>query len=222
VAEPEIRRTLRIAAFVLLGAAALFAYLVVVGEARPDAGTVSLVVVGGALLLCLRAMFRMVQSLGRADVQTLVEQAAEVGIVSDRELREEKRRLLRAINELRFDHEMGKLSKADYDTVRAGFELRAVEVMRLLDAGATLHPELAARLAGQGAAAKDAAPAKPTVSEAKAIGAGSDGPQLEPELESSAAKPDRAPATTRQCVACEGVNDVDAKFCKHCGKELAA
>ena len=57
-----------------------------------------------------------------------------------------RRRLLRAINELKFDHEMGKLSSADYDQVRKGFELRAIEVMRQLDAGQRLHPELEKRL----------------------------------------------------------------------------
>lgn len=197
MAVPDPRaRGLRIAGFVLLGAAALFAYLVWVGHARVDAGTISLVAVSGALLLCLRAMFRIVQALGRADVQTLVETATDLGIATDRELREEKRRLLRAINELKFDHEMGKLSKADYDIVREGYELRAIEVMRALDAGATLHPELAARI-GEPAATKGG----------------------EPAPESPTAQPE---ADTRKCASCSGVNDVDAKFCKHCGKELAA
>jgi hypothetical protein len=188
-----LRPALRGAGFVLLGLAALFAYLVWVGHARVDAGTVSLVIVSATLLWCLRALFRIVQALGRADVQTVVEHAEDLGMASDRELREEKRRLLRAINELKFDHEMGKLSKADYDTVREGYELRAIEVMRALDAGATLHPDLAARL-GE--------------------------PAAEP-----AAKPEPAPEPStdaRTCASCNGNNEQDAKFCKHCGKELAA
>lgn len=199
MAVPDSRaRGLRIAGFVLLGAAGLFAYLVWVGHARVGADTISLVAVSGALLLCLRAMFRIVQALGRPDVQTIVETATDLGIASDRELREEKRRLLRAINELKFDHEMGKLSKADYDTVREGYELRAIEVMRALDAGATLHPELAARLGRPSAEAKDEAEAPSAPDEAKADPA------------------------AHKCASCSGVNDVDAKFCKHCGKELAA
>ncbi|HWB81829.1 MAG TPA: zinc ribbon domain-containing protein [Nannocystaceae bacterium] len=198
MAVPDSRaRGLRIAGFVLLGAAALFAYLVWVGHARVGADTISLVAVSGALLLCLRAMFRIVQALGRADVQTVVEHATDLGIASDRELREEKRRLLRAINELKFDHEMGKLSKADYDTVREGYELRAIEVMRALDAGATLHPELAARI-GDPAAKKAGEPASGAPVEAEPA------------------------AATSKCASCNGSNDVDAKFCKHCGKELAA
>lgn len=201
MAVPDSRaRGLRIAGVVLLGAAALFAYLVWVGHARVGADTISLVAVSGALLLCLRSMFRIVQALGRPDVQTIVETATDLGIASDRELREEKRRLLRAINELKFDHEMGKLSKADYDTVREGYELRAIEVMRALDAGATLHPELAARLG---------APSAPAGGE----------PTSETPTEKAPAEPE---AAAHKCASCSGVNDIDAKFCKHCGKELAA
>jgi hypothetical protein len=205
VAVPSARaRGLRIAAFVLLGLAALFAYLVWVGHARVDAGTVSLVIVSATLLWCLRAMFRIVQALGRADVHTIVEHAEDLGMSSDRELREEKRRLLRAINELKFDHEMGKLSKADYDTVRAGYELRAIEVMRALDAGSTLHPDLAVRLAE-----RNEDPGAPRGGE-PADGA---------SAEAAPAKPE---ASARTCASCEGKNEQDAKFCKHCGKELAA
>lgn len=145
-AASGMRYRLRFAAPVLGAAALLLVYLVFGQHARMDGATSALVLAGIALAACLRALYRVVHALARPDLQTVIEQAGEIGTASDRELREERRRLLRALNELRFDHEMGKLSQADYDTVREGYELRAIEVMRRLDAGRTLHPELAKRL----------------------------------------------------------------------------
>ena len=141
-----VRSQLRFVLPVVGGAVLLLLYLVAVKHARFDGPTTALVVAGIALVVCLRALYRIVHALSRPDLQTIIEQAGELGTASDRELREERRRLLRALNELRFDHEMGKLSAADYDKVREGYELRAIEVMRRLDAGRGVHPELAKRL----------------------------------------------------------------------------
>jgi len=189
---------------IAIGSVALGLFLVVVLRARLDIATVALVLVGLSLVGCLRGLHRVVGALAKGALDTVVETESEYGGVSERELREERRRLLRAINELRFDHEMGKLSQVDYDSVRAGYELRALEVMRALDAGETLHPELAARLA-QAAAAEAAAPV----------------PSDLPPADAATSVPEAASAS-RACASCDGGNDPDAKFCKHCGKELAA
>jgi ribosomal protein L29 len=141
-----VRSQLRFVLPVLGGAALLLLYLVAFKHARFDGATAALVVSAIALVACLRALYRIVHALAQPNLQTIIEQAGELGSASDRELREERRRLLRALNELRFDHEMGKLSLADYDKVREGYELRAIEVMRRLDAGRGVHPELAKRL----------------------------------------------------------------------------
>lgn len=187
-------------------------------HARIDGATGGLLVAGAALALCLFTLYRMVNAVARPSLQTVVEVEAGLGVLSDRELREERRRLLRAINELRFDFEMGKLSQSDYDAVREGYELRAIEVMRVIDAGAALHPELAARLGR-----RDPTPEAEPQPEAA--------PASEPAPESSA-QPEAAttpePAseaatkTELACAACDTRNDPDARFCKHCGKELAA
>jgi len=155
-----VRSQLRFVLPVVGGAALLLLYLVVGKHARLDGATTALVVVGIALAACLRALYRIVHALARPDLQTIIEQAGEIGSASDRELREERRRLLRALNELRFDHEMGKLSLADYDKVREGYELRAIEVMRRLDAGGGVHPELAKRLGLADAAVAEPAPSE--------------------------------------------------------------
>jgi hypothetical protein len=136
-------------------------------------------------------------------------------VASQRELREEKRRLVRALNELTFDHEMGKLSAADYEAVKERYQLQAVEVMRALENDRDLHPDLAAelsRLAGQG----DAEPeAEPSPEPSPATDSDAD-PQGEPAADAKS----EAREAGRACASCDTTNDVDARFCKQCGAAL--
>jgi hypothetical protein len=161
----QVRDQLRFVLPVVGGAALLLVWLVAVEKARFDGATTALVFAGVVLVACLRSLYRLVNALARPDLQIVIDQAGDVGLASDRELREERRRLLRALNELRFDHEMGKLSQADYDKVREGYELRAIEVMRKLEAHGGLHPELAKRLGKPDAAAAEPGAVEPAPSE---------------------------------------------------------
>ncbi|PRP98323.1 hypothetical protein ENSA5_30560 [Enhygromyxa salina] len=130
-----------------------------------DGPTIGLAVACVVMIWSLRAMWAMVVALSRPTVETLIVEA-ELG--ADRstlaELREEKRRVLRAIKELEFDHDMGKLSDEDFREVGGRYRLRAIEVMRQLDDSDALHPELAAHLEALGVklrppeAAPEAAP----------------------------------------------------------------
>ncbi|MBK8239267.1 MAG: zinc ribbon domain-containing protein [Deltaproteobacteria bacterium] len=222
------------------GGVVMFLFLRVAANARLDGATTSLVLTAFALVLCLYSLYRLVQALAKPSLELAVEVEGELGLASDRALREEKRRLLRAINELRFDHEMGKLSQADYERVRDTYTLQAVEVMRQLEGEPALHPALAEQLGVaakrvaqseistvqvardelEAAAADPAAlptPAVATAPAAEASPAIADTPEPEPAADEAVAGVD-----ARACAACEGRNDVDAKFCKHCGKELAA
>ena len=219
------RSGMRWAIVVAAGVAVLGGFLMLAASARADVATASLLLVGVSLVLCLRTMHRMVSALSRDNLEVVVENEGEYGGISGRDLREERRRLLRAINELRFDHEMGKLSKADYDTVRLGYELRAVEVMRALDDGRSLHPELAARL-GLAVVTPDdpiavtrADPGPPA--EPAGLPAG-DSPTGIALVESSPVESSPLEADVVRCAACGKNNDTDARFCKHCGKEVAA
>ena len=202
------------------GAVALGLFLMLAGSARPEAPTFGLLLVGVALVVCLRGMHRIVTALASDNVEIIVESEAELGGASQREMREERRRLLRAINELRFDHEMGKLSKTDYDAVRLGYEVRAIEVMRALDGGRTLHPELAARLG----IATDAVGGGDlvAVTDAESAPEADPDPALFPIHDAPSAVVPADQPSARECAACEGSNDPDSRFCKHCGKELAA
>lgn len=191
-------------ALVVLGLAVLAVLLALVFEAEIGSATVGLTVAGGALVLCLHSLYHMVQALSRPSLETVVDREAELAMSGKRALREERRRVLRAINELEFDHAMGKLSEEDYRKVREGYELRAIEVMRALDAEPSLDAELTRELRRRGLMEGGA----PEPSEAEPAAEPTPGSEPAPRSEE------------RRCSACEGENDLDARFCKHCGGRL--
>jgi hypothetical protein len=109
-----------------------------------------------------------------------------------KELEREKTALLKALKELEFDHEMGKVSDADYQEIGGNYRARAVRVMRQLDAqgGEVDYRTLVER---------DVANRR-----------GSRPVEAEP----------KPAAEKSKCAACSTVNDPDAEFCKKCGKKL--
>ena len=57
------------------------------------------------------------------------------------ELEEERRFLLRSLNDLEREHEAGDVDDADYETLRDGYTVRAADVLRQIEAGrASLPP----------------------------------------------------------------------------------
>lgn len=182
-----------------------------------DAGTISLAVCGASLVYALRRLYAVVRALARPDALAQVGRGA--GHFSQAELRDEKRRLLRAIKELEFDHGMGKLSQQDFDAVIGTYRLRAIEVMRSLDGG-ELHPELRRLLAERDQAAAAAA-ASTTPSEPAAPTAPAE-PAAPPVPPTAASLPPSSlDKTSRICPTCTAHNDNDARFCKACGAQLA-
>lgn len=151
-----------------VAAAGILVGTVVALGGRIEAATWGLVVAAAAMVFALRSLYRMATALARPPVEAALDELDVAAYAGKRELREERRRLLRAINELQFDYEMGKLSEADYRKVRQGYELQAVEVIRALDAEAELHPALAEELRRRGLVKDDAAPAKEPEPVAKA------------------------------------------------------
>lgn len=191
----------------------LVAVLVLFAGAKLDAPTLSLAAACATLLYALRGLFAVVVALSRPGVEVVLATAPAGGRALS-ELRDEKKRVLRAIKELDFDYGVGKLSDADYEEIRGKYQVRAVEVMRELDAGGGLHPEVQKILDGNSveatAAEPDEAPAPPEAAASKAA----------PAPGADASVPDMA--TTRVCSECERGNDLDSKFCKHCGAPLEA
>ena len=211
--------TARWAAVALLGLLGFVAFLLFVADARLDPATAGLSVAAASLVFSLAMLYRMVRALAQPGSTLAPRARAEAG--ADRALlRDEKRRLLRAINELKFDFEMGKLSEADFTDVKQTYELRAVEVMRALEGTARMHPEVYALLEDRGLqAVMPERSAEPKASEPKA--SEPEAPEAEaPEAEAS--EPEASEVESVDCAACGGSNDPDAKFCKHCGKEISA
>jgi hypothetical protein len=151
-------------AWLLLGFSVLVAVAVLLGlhfgvGVGIDAPTLALASACIVLIWSLRSLWRVVEALSRPAVETLIVEGAETGPGAFKlaELREDKRRLLRAIKELEFDHAMGKLSDEDFREIGDRYRLRAIEVLRMLDEGGDLHPQLAEHLAALGVKLEPAA-----------------------------------------------------------------
>ena len=110
-------------------------------------------------------------------------------------LEREKMLALRSIKELEFDRAMGKLSDTDWQEMSTRLRARAARLMRQLEAGAgyreQIERELARRLGENASGSKDPA---------------------------SVRRPE--PVGPPVCKACSTVNDLDAHFCKDCGRAL--
>ena len=193
------RRVMLLASGALVTAGLVLGLLVFGFGARLDAPTIALAAAAATLVYALGQLYAMVWALSRPERIAQVGQAA--GSFTQGELRDEKRRLLRAIKELEFDHGMGKLSTGDFETVIATYRLRAIEVMRALEGGASLHPELARLLAER---------EHPTPAVDVAALSAVPSPVLLAPLDE----------TTKLCNGCGRSNDPDARFCKHCGVAL--
>jgi hypothetical protein len=132
--------------------------------------------------------------------QALVKEApkAEAGAVVTgkrrKELEREKQALLKALKELDFDHQMGKVSDKDFAEISSTYRARAIRVMRQLDDAGRDYEAMIARDVAERVAQKQS-----TVDRPPSTAIASD------------------PAT---CAKCSTKNDSDAEFCKKCGNKL--
>jgi hypothetical protein len=108
-------------------------------------------------------------------------------------LEHERGLAIQGLRELAFDHEMGKLSDADYHTLRASLEARALAVMSAQERARRELPAAALKLATRRPA--------PTPSR----------PSAAPLAEASGA---------RFCPQCGGRAATGANFCVECGTPL--
>ena len=186
--------------FVLAGMLSATAGVIVATGQSPAAIIVLSLTVLAASLVAL-ATYRALVPLAKPEA---IETPQLLGGRTRAALEREKTLVLRSLKDLEFDFAMKKLSQSDYDEMSVRLRARAVGLMRQLDAGTgyrtAIEEELGKRLGKRGMAPAPDAPA--AVAEPDDV------------------RPD-APAASH-CAACGQDNDVDARFCKHCGAKLTA
>ncbi len=185
------------------------------------AGLAILVLAGSAMLLAIAAFWASLRSLA-AEAPISAEQAYEMAAPSAET--ERKLAALRAIGDLEFERSVGKLSEADHEQWLG--RVRAQAEALLVPLGKAAQPArrkaealLAERLHALGLDGEAGSPS-PRQSD----------PERRPERSSSerpparkraAAAASRSNAATEQtCSECQTPNDLDAVFCKQCGRRF--
>jgi len=158
--------------------------------------------------LCLSfVLFSLWQSLRGLMLlrDTSVGSSAHRDLARER-LLHEKQELLTAIRDVRLEHELRKVSDADFARLEQHYRSRAREVLRELEEQLAPHRPRAQLLLEQ-ALAKPASANAPSASPAAAAA-------------SASSASDSAAASPCPCSQCGVANDGDAVFCKKCGARL--
>lgn len=193
-----------------------------------------IVLASAALLAALTALFASLRAAigGGADDLGLGGMGPDLGALED-----EKNALLRALKDLEYEHEVGKIDDEDYARLERAYRARAKEVLGELDRDFRPYLSRAEELAG-GASVNEKKKAKKKkkgenlkggVNDGRAARLGeSESPaESEGEGESTTATSAPAPAAPavpiapHVCSKCATVNDPDARFCKKCATPLA-
>jgi hypothetical protein len=120
-------------------------------------------------------------------------------------LEREKALVLRSIKELEFDRAMGKISEKDFTEMSGRLRTRAGRLMRQLDAGAGYRDQIEREIEKRLGSVGRVLPSRPAGSK-----------------EQDPAYTAKAQPAYAVCVQCSTKNDVDARFCKGCGKAMEA
>lgn len=186
-----------------------------------------IVLASAALLAALAALFTSLRaSLAGPSLDGLW-----TGAEPDRgALEDEKNALLRALKDLEYEHEVGKIDDEDYARLERAYRARAKEVLGELDRDLRPYLSRAEALAGGAVEPKVDKKKKkkkkdaPSSDEIAKPDETSDAPASEAPS-SPEAPTTEEPATSaapRTCPKCATVNDADAAFCKKCATPLAA
>lgn len=187
--------------FFLLGGmlAATATVIVATGQSPANIIILSLTVVSVSFVGL--GAYRMLSPLVLPDVDAPMMIGGRTRLALDRE----KTLVLRSIKELEFDHAMGKMSQADFDEMGGRLRLRALGLMRQLDAGGGYREQIAREVAKRLADS----------SEGDGLNR-SEGDGLSHRQKAATAEAVALPA----CGECGTANDPDARFCKACGFKL--
>jgi hypothetical protein len=160
-----------------------------------------LVLAASALAAAIAAMWTSLRALV-GDTKLSAEDAFAMGAPSAEE--EQKRAVLRAIKDIEFEHAVGKLSDEDYRALDARYRAEAKRLLRVLDERAAPERSRAEKLALRRLEDAGLAP----------TGVAKTGEKI-----AAKKKKDK---NRRNCAECGAKNEVDAAFCKACGKPIGS
>lgn len=224
--EQQVTRIAKIGLPVVVVLGALAAGILV------DVSTAILVLASGALLGVIATFWASLRTL-LGETPLSGADAYAIG-APPRAEEEQKRAVIRALKDLEFEHDVGKISDEDYRALVVKYRAEAKRLLRLLDEDAAPRRERAEelvlrRLRQEGLledeSAKDddvkdeappSEPAAPAPVRAEAPRKKKKGSKK--ARKEAAAAPEAKEG--RACEACATVNDVDAVFCKKCGARV--
>ncbi|HYP76708.1 MAG TPA: zinc ribbon domain-containing protein [Polyangiaceae bacterium] len=186
----------------------------IIGGALYGVQLVVLILAAAALLLVIWLLWSSVQAL-TGESELTFEEAFSLGARSAEE--EQKRAVLRALKDLEYERSVGKISDDDYHEYAARYRAEAKRLIQgleenLAEGRKQVEAELTRRLSKKLSTAKDGFSPETT----------SNG-EAEPESrESAPASAPSEPKQTVDCPSCQAKNELDARFCKACGKSMAA
>src|SRR4051812_42817926 len=186
---------------------------------------VVLILAAAALLLVIWLLWSSVQAL-TGESELTFEEAFSLGARSAEE--EQKRAVLRALKDLEYERSVGKISDDDYHEYAARYRAEAKRLIQgleqnLAEGRKQVEAELARRLSEKprhstppNGAANGEDPHEAKAGDARdALAEDDDLPASEPAPAEPSTK------ATRECPACQVKNELDARFCKACGKSMA-
>ncbi|HEY0466440.1 MAG TPA: zinc ribbon domain-containing protein [Polyangiaceae bacterium] len=172
-----------------------------------------------ALLLVIWLLWNSVQALA-GESELTFEEAFSLGTRTAEE--EQKRAVLRALKDLEYERSVGKISDDDYHEYAARYRAEAKRLIQgleenLAEGRKQVEAELARRLAKKASKTPENAG-----SQAKASDESAPEHSRPSDPESAASEPAHSAPESRDCPACQVKNELDARFCKACGKSMTS
>ena len=193
-----------------LGAGALVALAAALAAAWHGAGLALLVLVGAGLLAAIGALWTSVRTLF-GEVPMDVEDAYALAAPAGTD--DQKRALLRTLEDLDYERRVGKISEQDFGELGARFRAEAKRLLGVQGEAPAEERRAGAPTPSQPEAGSSEEPRSEAVA------------QLEKPSAEDGARPSRGSgvaAQRKRCSACGARNDPDAQFCKKCGLRLEA
>ncbi len=203
-AERKLGRTLAV------GIPAVGIALAVVVGTVASVGPALLVLIASALLGAIALLWASLRTLGGDAPLAADMEALAVRVEGTSELAARKRAVLRALKDIKHEHDIGKIDEADYRELEAKYRGEAKDILRELDTEVEPFREKAEALAKKHLAK---AGLLDTPAAAGDVGVR----ELAPVAEAV-----DADGTRKACPKCAVLNDPDAAFCKKCGTTMVS